>query len=99
MKFNCGKSREEKVRDHNARMLEKAKSLREEWRRCFAWFPIRVGDNDCRWLEKVEYRYPDAYVSNSRLIPLRVEDFLETWQWKATVNVGDVIETRAVSSP
>lgn len=24
------------------------------WRRWFAWYPVRIGKNDCRWLEYVE---------------------------------------------
>jgi hypothetical protein len=27
------------------------------WHRVFAWWPIRVGENDCRWLETVERQY------------------------------------------
>jgi hypothetical protein len=24
------------------------------WRRWFAWYPVKVGEHDCRWLEWVE---------------------------------------------
>ncbi len=27
-----------------------------KWHRWFAWFPVRVGENDVRWLERVERR-------------------------------------------
>lgn len=27
---------------------------REKWHRYFAWYPIKVALNDCRWLEYVE---------------------------------------------
>lgn len=25
-----------------------------EWHRWFAWYPVKVADRDCRWLEYVE---------------------------------------------
>ncbi len=42
MKLNCGSSWESK------------KSHLENWHRWFAWYPVRVADFDCRWLETVE---------------------------------------------
>ena len=53
MKFDCG---EDPLK----------KGLREEdrlrgWHTKFAWFPVRIGDNDCRWLEFVERKCPSAY--------------------------------------
>lgn len=42
MKINCGESWETKAR----RMLD--------WHPYFAWYPIRVGENDCRWLETIQ---------------------------------------------
>ena len=60
MKLNCGESAKAKV-----------KRL-EEWHSWFAWHPVRVGENDCRWLETVQrkgklfwYGYPDCW-----------------WEWK-----------------
>lgn len=41
MKFNCGKTWKEKKADI------------EQWHLHFAWFPVRVGHRDCRWLEWV----------------------------------------------
>ena len=46
MKFNCGPSWEERKAAKIA--------YKEEWHPWFAWFPVRVGDRDCRWLETVE---------------------------------------------
>jgi hypothetical protein len=40
MKFNCEPTVEPKM----------------TWHTWFAWFPVRVGPGDCRWLEKVERR-------------------------------------------
>jgi hypothetical protein len=37
------------------------------WYKWFAWYPVRVGDNDCRWLEFV-YRkaIPKTYDDQGR---------------------------------
>jgi hypothetical protein len=32
------------------------------WHLKFAWLPVRVGPRDCRWLEYVHRRFPDAWV-------------------------------------
>jgi hypothetical protein len=42
MKFNCGPTRAEK------------RAAKQEWHNWFAWFPVRVGDRDCRWFETVK---------------------------------------------
>jgi len=42
MKFDCGKTPEER----NAEL--------KAWHDWFAWIPVRVGSHDCRWLEIVE---------------------------------------------
>lgn len=36
-----------------------------QWHPVFAWLPIRVGENDCRWLETVERKYPWARVGRT----------------------------------
>ena len=43
MQFNCGRERLDGV-------VDRAKHWWHPW---FAWFPVRVGKNDCRWLEIV----------------------------------------------
>jgi len=62
MRFNCGPSPEERKR----RREEAEKHYREieaayqaslwQWHDWFAWRPVRVGENDCRWLETVGRR-------------------------------------------
>lgn len=56
MRFNCGPTYEEKL------------AAKEKWRIWFAWYPVRIGSGDCRWLEHVkrkrtswgwEYRKPE----------------------------------------
>lgn len=42
MKFDCGLTAKERL------------AAREHWHRWFAWYPVRIGSRDCRWLETVE---------------------------------------------
>lgn len=46
MKFDCGPTPEQR--------REAYLKWRENWHRWFAWRPVRLGANDCRWLEYVE---------------------------------------------
>ncbi len=48
----------------------------EEWHRWFAWYPARIGDHDCRWLEYIERRY--CY---------HISDF---WEYRALETPRDV---------
>ena len=53
MKFNCGLTAYEELElaHQQCSMLNSKES---EWVRIFAWLPVRVAKNDCRWLEYVE---------------------------------------------
>lgn len=42
MKINCGETQKEKF------------SRLEQWHYWFAWYPVRLGSRDCRWLETIE---------------------------------------------
>jgi hypothetical protein len=42
MKWDCGPTPQ-----------ERAERMRN-WHVWFAWYPVRVGPHDCRWLENVE---------------------------------------------
>jgi hypothetical protein len=44
MKFDCGET--------TAEWGER----RSKWHKRYAWYPVRVGSHDCRWLEYVERR-------------------------------------------
>lgn len=44
MKFHC------KTPETRAQYVARL----EQWHRWFAWHPVRVAKNDCRWLEVVE---------------------------------------------
>jgi hypothetical protein len=48
MKFNCGPR-------------TKKPDSRLTWHRWFAWYPVRISDNDCRWLETVDRRGNQEY--------------------------------------
>ncbi len=60
MKLNCGPSYEQ-------RRAEKVEALKREiirlrdWHDWFAWFPVRVAEGDCRWLEVVERQMQGTY--------------------------------------
>lgn len=41
MKFNCGPTYREII------------EAKEKWHLWFAWHPVRLASQDCRWLEKV----------------------------------------------
>ncbi len=63
MKFSCGKTRAQK-------RAEKIERL-QNWHKWFAWRPVRVGNNDCRWLELVERRGELIYQGS----------ISESWRW------------------
>lgn len=48
MKFNCGMTRAEAHREYAWTIAQ--------WHDVFAFFPIRVGPEECRWLEVVQRR-------------------------------------------
>lgn len=54
MKFKCGRTTAEKLAH-----VEYLKN----WHPWFAWFPITLGEGNCRWLEVVQRRFPDAHRS------------------------------------
>ncbi len=59
MKFNCGPA-------YEVRWERRHKHL-TNWHRKFAWFPVRVTEGDCRWLEYVERRgvyYASPYAAS-----------------------------------
>ena len=73
MKFNCGLSREAKIRKEKELFESRAACL-VEWHNWFAWIPTRVDENDCRWLETIERKYEEAFW---------FDDFGEGWLFNA----------------
>ena len=51
MKFECGKKARLK-----REAAERAAAKRAQWHPWFAWHRVKVGTEDCRWLETVERR-------------------------------------------
>lgn len=45
MKINCGPPAEKRSQKYL------------QWHPHFAWWPARLGDHDCRWLETVERKF------------------------------------------
>jgi len=75
MKFNCNKilSKEELDRhlEKKIKLLKvEAETMVEasweyalqmrQWHKKFLWLPFTIKDYDCRWLEYIEIRYPNA---------------------------------------
>lgn len=61
MKINCGPSPATK----RARAEVVARGEKERllaWHAHFAWWPVRVGEGDCRWLEVVERKFQDVRI-------------------------------------
>lgn len=66
MKFNCGPTPAER-RASIAAEAERLYVAWSQWHPNFAWWPTRVGSNDCRWLETIECRIaPSATVHDVR---------------------------------
>lgn len=79
MRFNCGPACKplterqlrslDRWRASGQRWLNARKHL-TEWHPWFAWYPARVSDGDCRWLEwierRIEYYGPPAPMVRSR---------------------------------
>lgn len=63
MRFNCGASKETKFRMQREAAETSAQELRQ-WHKVFLWFPVRIEDGHCHWLETVERRFLYAGYSN-----------------------------------
>lgn len=60
MKINCGPSWEVRYERRCAAAKLRVAELRS-WQPWFAWYPVRLGEDDCRWLETIERRFPLAW--------------------------------------
>ncbi len=62
MKFNCGPTPDPHLDEKLAKWRKTTTIWRNkhwkkwQWNKWFAWFPVEVSHNDCRWLEVVERR-------------------------------------------
>ena len=59
MKFDCGETAQEEI------------NRLGEWHRWFAWYPIKISEHDCRWLEFVERKI--------KIKSIYMEDFYDTF--------------------
>jgi hypothetical protein len=66
MKFNCDDDRHKPLSPKKLQTLEDLRNKGNLWRaahahlavwhKWFAWYPVHLGNGDCRWLEYVERR-------------------------------------------
>lgn len=72
MKFECGKRKRLK------------KAAEKQWHPYFAWHRIKLGFEDCRWMEFVERRkvlkMGDMYFCGSHV----GHDYVEQWEYRAS---------------
>lgn len=66
MKFDCGPDALTRLKRKHARL--------SEWHKWFAWFPTRIAEGDCRWLETIERK--GTYTCYDM-------DFWWTWEYRA----------------
>lgn len=53
MRFNCGLSPNEKWQISKQKTIDALDKL-TEWHSWFAWYPVRIANGDCRWLETIQ---------------------------------------------
>lgn len=52
MKWDCGKRKRERI----ARLIAYYTAA-QEWHDVFVWWPKKLADNDCRWMETIQQRF------------------------------------------
>lgn len=79
MKFNCGPSPETKrMRREYAAHAEHLRLT--NWHSFFTLWPRRVGENDCRWLERIERR--GKVVRKLSVLPYDGLAYYSTYAWE-----------------
>ncbi len=72
MKFNCGITPETERTLFELNAHVEVDRL-QKWHQVFAFWPVQLGECDCRWLEWVWRRYPNAYfLQDDRELPDQV---------------------------
>lgn len=71
MRFNCGRTWEQRLAAKKKAAFAQ-KELDEVWHPVFAWLPVRIGANDCRWLETVERKYIGVTVEYAYAMPIEM---------------------------
>lgn len=80
MKFDCDYFKDKREARWKRRLEWFKKS--QEWHKWYAWFPVKLGPNDCRWLETIETRIVLAtYMKGYDETALESGEY--TWQARA----------------
>lgn len=61
MKIKCEAEKESYCQRYIRKKEEKVEKLKN-WHRFFAWYPVRINDHECAWLEMVERKYEQVYL-------------------------------------
>lgn len=61
MRLNCGPSK--------AARRQAKKQKMEQWHDYFCWLPVRLAENDCRWLETIQRKYDYWYPHTGGFYP------------------------------
>ncbi len=66
MRVHCGPSITERQKAQLIQAKLEANRL-QRWTPWFAWYPVRIGEDDCRFMETIERRYKlaEAYQLHS----------------------------------
>jgi len=91
MKINCGPSPKE-----IAEMISAGTHPRQQWRKQYALFPVRVGPGDCRWFEYIMIRdhrwaswgecgWEAEYASMEDFSKIPVEEFNKRYDDDSTI--------------
>ena len=64
MRFYCGPTKQERQRNRIRKLRDKLWKL-QQWNRWFAWYPVRMNDRQCAWLEYIERRMIGGRVSEN----------------------------------
>jgi hypothetical protein len=80
MKFACDNRRSLRQQKRAAK-----DAAERQWHRKFAWLPIRMGFNDCRWLETVARR--KVTIRNYSIMMC-----FDRWEYEPLENHPDIIE-------
>lgn len=81
MKFNC-----DYFKDKGRKKREALWEKRSQWHEAFAWKPIRLAHNDCRWLETVERRlklHDNNFARTDVVIKNTSHFFLRSYEYRA----------------
>lgn len=77
MKFRCPQP--ETIAQYRARV--------QAWHPWFAWWPVRVGPNDCRWLEQVARRAIMMHADDQYMVRAVLD--MPAGSWSDTCSISE----------